>query len=128
MVLLDLQKAFDTVDHQILCKKLEYMGVGNIGLFHSYLAQREQIVTVDGIDSSPGTVGCGGILIFFWGSSSIDSWHLFIVDEVLLESEIQWMTVPSALRVWVIGSKSTESISLSPPRFSSAFLTASILP
>ena len=59
MVLLDLQKAFDTVDHQILCKKLEYMGVGNIGWFHSYLAKREQIVTVDGIDSSPGTVDCG---------------------------------------------------------------------
>ena len=59
MVQLDLQKAFDTVDHQILCKKLEYIGVGNIGWFHSYLAQREQIVTVDGIDSSPGTVDCG---------------------------------------------------------------------
>ena len=27
MVLLDLQKAFDTVDHEILCSKLQAMGI-----------------------------------------------------------------------------------------------------
>ena len=59
MVLLDLQKAFDTVDHQILCKKLNFMGVRNIEWFQSYLMQREQIVTVNGTDSDPGTVTCG---------------------------------------------------------------------
>ena len=59
MVMLDLQKAFDTVDHQILCQKLEYMGVGNIEWFHSYLTQREQIITVNGTDSSTGINNCG---------------------------------------------------------------------
>ena len=59
MVVLDLQKAFDTVDHQILCNKLYFMGVRNIEWFQSYLKHREQVVTVNGIDSDPGTVNCG---------------------------------------------------------------------
>ncbi|KAK3085363.1 hypothetical protein FSP39_002164 [Pinctada imbricata] len=33
MVLLDLQKAFDTVDHEILCQKLEVLGVHSIDWF-----------------------------------------------------------------------------------------------
>lgn len=36
MVMIDLQKAFDTVDHLILCSKLQAMGVKNIKWFESY--------------------------------------------------------------------------------------------
>ena len=32
MVLIDLQKAFDTIDHQILLKKMEYLGFSKIAL------------------------------------------------------------------------------------------------
>ena len=59
MVLLDLQKAFDTVDHDILCTKLKHMGVGCIGWFESYLKNRLQVVTLDGRNSKPGLVKCG---------------------------------------------------------------------
>ena len=37
MVLIDLQKAFDTVDHKILCKKLEAMGIDFTKWFEYYL-------------------------------------------------------------------------------------------
>ena len=59
MVLLDLQKAFDTVNHTILCEKLKIMGVGCVEWFMSYLSNRKQIVIVNNVKSSPGLVTCG---------------------------------------------------------------------
>ena len=59
MVMLDLQKAFDTVNHTILCEKLELMGVGCVDWFASYLSNRNQIVTINDNCSSPGLVSCG---------------------------------------------------------------------
>ena len=43
MIMLDLQKAFDTVDHEILCNKLSCMGV-EAKWFKSYLTGRSQVV------------------------------------------------------------------------------------
>ena len=40
MVLIDLQKAFDTVDHGILLDKLKAIGVDSLGWFESYLMDR----------------------------------------------------------------------------------------
>ena len=59
MVLLDLQKAFDTVDHDILCDKLEAMGLDFTKWFKSYLENRQQVVVANGAVSEPGTVSCG---------------------------------------------------------------------
>lgn len=59
MVLLDLQKAFDTVDHQILCEKLSTLGVESISWFQSYLTQRKQIVNINGVNSEVCDVTCG---------------------------------------------------------------------
>ena len=42
MVLLDLQKVFGTVDHNILCNKLKFMGVRSTKWFESYLGNRSQ--------------------------------------------------------------------------------------
>ena len=59
MVMIDLQKAFDTVDHQILCNKLQAMGVSNIKWFQSYLTGRKQLVNVNGAESSLADITCG---------------------------------------------------------------------
>ena len=59
MVLIDLQKAFDCVDHSILLKKLSTMGVSSTDWFRSYLGDRFQCTQVAGIDSDFLPVNCG---------------------------------------------------------------------
>ena len=57
--MLDLQKAFDTVDHSILCKKKIDGSGASIDWFQSYLVDRQEVVTINGATSSPGHVKCG---------------------------------------------------------------------
>ena len=57
-VFLDLKKAFDTVNHQILFKKLKHLGVRGSALkwFQSYLSGRTQRVLIDGKLSGPENI------------------------------------------------------------------------
>ena len=60
-VFVDLSKAFDTVDHQILLKKLEYYGIAgnNLRLFENYLKDRQQFVSFEHNSTKKVTVTCG---------------------------------------------------------------------
>ena len=51
MVILDLQKAFDTVNHKIIINKLKALGLNQIAInwFVSYLRDREQIVDINSV-------------------------------------------------------------------------------
>ena len=60
-VFIDLQKAFDTVNHSILLKKMEHYGVRGIALdwVTSYLSNRKQYVSVNGYTSDYLNISCG---------------------------------------------------------------------
>ena len=59
-VFIDLSKAFDTVNHEILLAKLHHYEVRGTSLkwFESYLSDREQFVNYNGYSSSHKKVKC----------------------------------------------------------------------
>ena len=102
---LDLSKAFDTVNHKILLKKLNYYGIRGIvnNWFESYLTGRQQTTYVNGQYSSKSYISTGvpqgsvlGPLLFLIyindivscaGSNSLrlyaDDTNLFVFDKSL---------------------------------------------
>ena len=60
-VFVDLQKAFDTVDHQILLVNLNHYGIRGVSnyWFKSYLSNRNQYVSINGYESGLAAINCG---------------------------------------------------------------------
>ena len=74
-VFVDLQKAFDTVDHEILSAKLNHYGIHGVSndWFKSYLSNRSQYLSINGYESGFVALNCGvpqgsvlGPLLFFY--------------------------------------------------------------
>ena len=62
VVFIDIRKAFDSINHNILLRKMkEQFGISNIELklFESYLSDREQVSFVNGAMSAPKRIVCG---------------------------------------------------------------------
>ena len=59
--LLDISKCFDTIDHGILCKKLQYYGIidHEYAFFKSYLSNRSQFVSCNKMISSVSDITLG---------------------------------------------------------------------
>lgn len=60
-VFIDLKKAFDTINHDILLKKLEHYGIRGLPLkwFTNYLTHRKQSVHINAASSNDKDVQCG---------------------------------------------------------------------
>lgn len=60
-IFLDLSKAFDTVNHDIIIKKLEHCGIRGIvkNWFVSYLSNRKQFVSILAVLNQTNSIPCG---------------------------------------------------------------------
>ena len=60
-IFIDIQKAFDTVDNTILLNKLNYHGIRGVAndWFKSHLTNRNQYVSIQGVDSNLTTMNFG---------------------------------------------------------------------
>ena len=101
-IFLDLKKAFDTINHSILLKKLNHYGIRGIinDWFSSYLLGRSQVTEIDSNLSTINKISCGvpqgsalGPLLFliyindFHNSSEKFSFYLFADDTNLLYAD-----------------------------------------
>ena len=69
MILVDLQKAFDTLDHGVLLEKIKDFGfrASVIKWFESYLSNRTFLVCIDNVFSEAGTLKA-------WCTTRLYSW------------------------------------------------------
>ena len=60
-IFIDLRKAFDTLNHDTLLKKLEHYGVRGVPLlwFKNYLSNRQQFVSINNTFSPRNIIECG---------------------------------------------------------------------
>jgi len=117
VVLIDLQKAFDTVDHTILSHKLSALGANSSALnwFKSYLYDRKQYVEINGEKSALGDITCGvpqgsilGPLLFtVYVNDMIDSVNcdlfLYADDSALVVSHKDPAVIQETLRLELEG-------------------------
>ena len=75
IILIDLQKTFDTIDRDLLLQKLYAIGFSKhtLNWFPSYLSHRSFLVDLENNFSQPASVSCGvaqgSFLGSLWGRS-----------------------------------------------------------
>ena len=141
MIFIDLRKAFDTVDHDILLDKLRAIGVSSIDWFSSYLSNRSRCVEVNGVKSDFLPISCGvpqgsilgpQLFLIYINDMSISlncSLSLYADDSALIFAHKDPSVISSRLstelnncRTWLVDNKlslhvgKTESVLFGPKR------------
>ena len=103
LVLLDLSAAFDTVNHQLLIKTLQQLGIRGTMLhwFSTYLVGRLQRNKVNGVTSQPKLLDCGvpqgsvlGPILFTIYTASL--------GQLLRQLDVQYHFYADDSQLWVI--------------------------
>ena len=110
VIFLDLKKAFDTVDHNLLISKLKNIGIRDIAknLVASYLNHRTQYVRLNNVSSHSKIVECGvpqgtvlGPLLFIIYLndllSCVDGLISFADDTVIMSKAKTWIELETLL-------------------------------
>ena len=86
MILVDLQKAFDTLDHGVILEKIKYVGFRTsvIKWFEFYLWSRKFFFCIDNVFSETGTLKYGVPQSSIFGSF----FFLLYVKETGAKSEV----------------------------------------
>ena len=126
-IFLDLSKAFDTINYDILLYKLEYYGFRGVTLdwFKSYLSNRKQFVRYQMHDSNHKIINCGvpqgsilGPLLFILyindiaNTTSLLELILFADDTTLLFSHPDMTLLISNFRKFATGFRPTSYLSM----------------
>ena len=102
-VMLDLSAAFDTVNHQLLIKTLQQLGIRGTMLhwFSTYLVGRLQRIKVNGVTSQPKLLDCGvpqgsvlGPILFTIYTASL--------GQLLRQLDVQYHFYADDSQLWVI--------------------------
>ena len=103
LVLLDLSATFDTVNHQLLIKTLQQLGIRGTMLhwFSTYLLGRLQRIKVNGLTSQPKLLDCavpqgsvlGPILFIIYTAS---------LGQLLRQLDVQYHLYADDSQLWVI--------------------------